>query len=127
MTVNFIQPIDGSQLEGAPYNPFIFIGGDRGREVHLMNQLPTDLVDPTYFGTIEDDSDEASGRYYQNSENVPWGIDMIHNFRFPVEKTRIDKAYNYFLPWGKTMGATYKDWYNDNNGYRNTSKIVFIY
>lgn len=126
MTVRFTEPIEFALLADAPYNPFIFVNGDRSREVHLKDELPTDLADQSLFETIEDFSDLSEGKSYINEDNVPWAINMIHNFRFPVEKTRIDGAYNYFVSWGRSNGANHKDWYKDNSGNRNTSKIVFL-
>ncbi|MFT6338744.1 MAG: LruC domain-containing protein [Halioglobus sp.] len=126
ITVHFKEPVDSQTLDNAPYNPFIFVNGDRSREVHLKNNPPTDLSDNSLFGTGEDYTNLDKGNSYVNQHNVPWAINMIHNFRFPVEKTRIDKAYNHLVTWGKSNGTMYADWYKDNAGYRNTNKIVFI-
>ncbi|MEM8896098.1 MAG: LruC domain-containing protein [Bacteroidota bacterium] len=124
--VHFTAPIDASLLNNAPYNPFMFIQGDRGREVHLKNYNPTSLADHSHFQTEDDITDIGIANTYINDENIPWAINMIHNFRFPTESTRIDKAYNYFNSWGKSNGVSYQDWYTDANGYRNTNKIMFI-
>ena len=126
MIIHFTLPIDASLLNNAPYNPFMFIQGDRGREVHLKNYPPTSLADHSHFQTEDDLTNLGDGKTYTNEENIPWAINMIHNFRFPTESTRIDKAYNYFNSWGRSNGASYQDWYTDANGYRNTNKIMFI-
>lgn len=126
LVVHFDSPVDASLFSGVPYNPFIFINGERGRELHLKNQLPTDLADPNYFGTEDDLTDITQNKTYANESNIPWSINLIHNFRFPTEATRIDKAYNYFTPWGQSNGMTYPDWYKDNSGYRNTDKLIYI-
>ncbi len=121
--VNFIAPIDASQMSEAPFNPFIFSSYERGREIHLSGKKPTDLVNNAYFGSDEDDTIPALGKYYQNDTNMPWALNVIHNFRYPIEKKRIDKAYNKFSDWGMSEGILYTDWYGDNSGYRNTSNI----
>ncbi len=57
-----------------PFNPFIFVDQERGHEVRLKNQVPTNLVDPDYFGTESDASDPATGAYYVSSTGLPWAI-----------------------------------------------------
>ena len=123
IVVNFVAPIDASQMSEAPFNPFIFSSYERGKEVHLSGKTPTDLVNTTYFGTADDDTNIGLNKYYQNDLNMPWGINVIHSFRYPMEKKRIDRAYNKFIDWGMSRGESYKDWYGDNSGYRNLSNI----
>lgn len=123
IVIDFIEPIDPTPLTNPPYNPFLFNSTDRGREVHLTGHAPTDLADPSLFGTDDDDTQPGLDRYYQSVDNTPWAINIIHTFRYPTEKSRIDKAYNYFQSWGQSGGQNFKDWYGDNSGYRNLSKI----
>ncbi|OEK04899.1 LruC domain-containing protein [Roseivirga misakiensis] len=121
--VQFVSPIEASQMSEAPFNPFIFSSYNRGKEIHLSGKSPTDLADISLFGTADDDTNPGFNKFYQNVDNLPWAINVIHNFRHPIEKTRIDKAYNRFRDWGMSRGTNYKDWYGDNSGYRNLSKI----
>lgn len=123
--IQFVNPIDASAMSQAPFNPFIFSSYARGKEIHLSGKIPTDLADQTYFGTEDDDSSVSLNKYYQNTNNMPWAINVIHNFRYPTERSRIDKAYNKFIDWGMSKGKSYSDWYGDNSGYRNLSKIYF--
>lgn len=105
-------------------NPFIFINGDRGREVHLSNKPPTSLVNSEFFGTQDDTSDPANGRYYKNVTNLPWAIDIIHDFVYPIEKSPIIYGYNRFAEWAESGGTVYTDWYKDQDGYRNNAYLV---
>jgi LruC domain-containing protein len=123
IVIEFTEPIDPAPLAAAPFNPFIFDSMDRSREIHLPGQLPTDLADESLFGTQDDRSAPGLNRYYQSSDNTPWAINVIHTFRYPTEKSRIDRAYNYFEPWGQSNGQLYNDWYGDNQGYRNLQNI----
>lgn len=107
----------------APYNPFIVVDKDRGVEVHLAGYEPTDLADQTIFGTWADDTDPATGKYYQSINNLPWAIDVPVSFDYPVEQVQIIDAYNYFKTWGESGGTSYTDWYEDNSGYRNSANI----
>ena len=121
--IEFVTPIDPSLIGSAPFNPFIFINGDRGRELHLADLAPTDKANLSYFNTLHDDTDVANGVYYRTSNNLPWAINIIHEFRQPLEKNPINNAYNHFNSWSVSSGTQYKDWYKDNAGYRNTDKI----
>lgn len=121
--IEFTSPIAANQVGTPPYNPFIFINGDRGKEIHLADYAPTDLANSTYFNTIHDDSSPNSGRYYRTENNLPWGINIIHEFRHPLEKVSVDRGYNHFVNWASSNGVSYKDWYKDNSGYRNTARL----
>ena len=107
----------------APYNPFIVVGGDRGVEVHLAGEEPTDLVNQALFGTNADDSNPGTGKYYQTENNLPWALDLPVKFDYPIEKTQIINAYNFFQDWGESGGSTHTDWYEDNAGNRNNQYI----
>jgi len=125
VVVEFVSPIDPSLIGDAPFNPFIFSSLERGKELHLAGKTPTNLADQSLFGTGSDATELGSGKSYQDANNLPWAIHIIHQFRYPTEKTRIDKGYNKFIDWGVSQGSQFKDWYGDNNGYRNTSKLYF--
>ncbi|RZL06363.1 MAG: DUF3494 domain-containing protein, partial [Pedobacter sp.] len=72
---------------GTDFNPFIFYSiGNSRHEVHMMGKEPTDLIDKTLFGTADDNSDPASGRYYVTKTGLPYIIDVpAGNFKYPVE------------------------------------------
>jgi len=107
----------------APYNPFIIVNKDRGTEVHLAGEEPTDLVNTALFGTWADDSNPAIERYYQTVNNLPWAIDLPVRFEYPVEQVQIIDAYNFFAAWAESGGDQYNDWYEDLTGYRVTGNI----
>ncbi len=121
--ISFNYPISAVNLGEAPFNPFIFVNGERGREVHMKNNTPTDLADTSLFGTGQDESVPASGYYYKSSNNLPWAINVTNGFDYPVEKTAIIDAYNYFGQWAESGGANYPNWYSNDSGYRNTNAI----
>lgn len=125
VVVKFTSPIDPNLIGNAPFNPFIFSSLDRGIEIHLAGKTPTALADQSLFGTGFDDTNIGAGKTYQDENNLPWAIHIIHEFRYPVEKTRIDQGYNKFTEWGISQGTFYRDWYGDNSGYRNTNKLFF--
>jgi len=119
-------PVSTNTTGTAPYNPFMVINKERGKEVHLAGQQPTDLADHTLFGTWADDTDPGTGKYYQTKNNLPWAIDLPVSFAYPLEQVEILSAYNHFAEWAESAGAQYPDWYEDNAGYRVSSNIYSI-
>lgn len=119
----FTQAQDISALGDAPFNPFIFINGDRGRELHLLNNEPTDLMDNTFFGEGSDNSDPSVGQYYCSDGNHPWALNIEGNIRHMQEKIDIVRGYNYFATWAQSGGTQATDWYLNQSGYLNASKL----
>lgn len=123
LTISLTNPITISDLGTPPYNPFIIINGERSKEVHLIDQPPTDLADKSLLGTFMDDSRPSSGRYYVTPNNLPFAINISEEFEYPKEKEGIAEAYLKFFPWGEAGGSTFKDWHKNLEGYRNSSSI----
>jgi len=123
INISLVSPVSISNTGIPPYNPFIFVNGDRGTEVHLVDNVPTDLVNAELFGSKADDSDPAIGRYYRTSTNLPWGINTIEEFNYPNEKAEITTAYLKFGDWAESNGSLFNDWWKDISGYRNDNNI----
>jgi LruC domain-containing protein len=96
---------------------------DRGKEIHLADRIPTSLVNQSLFGTVDDDSNPASGKYYKTANNLPWAISILQGFDYPTEKTPVNEAYVHFLEWAASAGNSFTDWYSNTSGYRNSEKI----
>jgi LruC domain-containing protein len=115
---------DPQALTPSAFDPFIFVDGDRSREVHLKNYDPTALADANFFGSVDDASNPGSGVYYQNANGLPWAIDIPVEFEHMIEKNEILDGYLYFGAWAQSNGTNYPDWYsNQAAGYRNNSLI----
>ncbi len=123
ISITLTTPTALSAIGLPPYNPFLFVDQDRGHEIHLVNHAPTDLVNPSFFGTLSDDSDPIAGRYYVTDNNLSWAIDVAGPFEYPVEKAEITQTYLKFIPWGESSGSVYYDWYQPKTAYRNTPNI----
>ncbi|MFQ5599863.1 MAG: LruC domain-containing protein [Candidatus Krumholzibacteriia bacterium] len=123
VVVKLSSPVSTSTLGTAPYNPFIIVNKQRGYEVHLADKGPTDLVDSSLFGTGDDDSVPAQGRYYKTSRNLPWGLDVAEKWDYPVEKVEVIDAHLKFEQWAESAGVSTSDWYQEKSGYRDTQKI----
>jgi len=105
------------------FNPFIIVNKNRGVEVHLRDDPPTDLADKTLFGTGDDASNPANGTYYVTSKNLPWAINIPIPFQYPIEKQDILGAYLHFADWAESDGILFPAWYADKPGYRDASLI----
>jgi LruC domain-containing protein len=123
LSVEFANPVSIQQTGFAPYNPFLIVDKDRGREVHLPGNTPTDLHSPEWLGQWFDDSNPATGKYYQSANNLPWAIDLPVQFEYPIEKVEITDAYLNFGLWAESGGISFEDWYTNEVGYRDNDLI----
>jgi LruC domain-containing protein len=121
--VSFDTPVLFQSTGTAPFNPFLIVNKERGREVHLAGKTPTNLADMSLLGTWFDDSDPVSEKYYQSANNLPWGIDVPVSFDYVVEKNEIVAAHLKFGAWAESGGIQFPDWYEDLSGYRNSALI----
>ncbi|MCD6178759.1 MAG: LruC domain-containing protein [Bacteroidales bacterium] len=122
LIISYTQPVNPDAI--GTFNPFIFINGERGREVHLADFSPTTLADTSLFGSGDDNSNAASGSYYKNSNNLPWGINILYDFTMPVEKSPINKGYIKFVDWATSGGTEFDDWYSDIDDYRDYTYLI---
>ncbi|MBD0402504.1 LruC domain-containing protein [Flammeovirga sp. EKP202] len=105
-------------------NAFIFVDQDRGREVHMPNQPPTQLANSDFFETYDDVTDPDASIYYKTSANHPWAINVVaEKFYYPYEGVEVSNAYNHFKNWAESSGNNYSDWFKSKSGYRNSEKI----
>ncbi|MEM7562241.1 MAG: LruC domain-containing protein [Pseudomonadota bacterium] len=118
----------------SPYNPFIFATPDtahgsmflenpgRGLEIHLKNQPPTSLVNPDYFGQLDDASDSNANQYYQTTNGLPWGIavgvDDTETWYHPLEWVEILRAYPLFEGYATSSGTENQDWFTNSHSIR---------
>lgn len=123
LNVNFTKATNYDEIGSPPYNPFLIVNQERGREVHLPSYYPTDLVDTDYFGIGDDDSNIESGIYYKSKTSLPWAINFPSSFDYPIETSDVRNAHLKFNSWTQSDGFSYMDWYINKNGYRNSNKI----
>ncbi|MFY7887246.1 MAG: LruC domain-containing protein, partial [Dolichospermum sp.] len=58
------------------FNPYIILNQVRGKEVHLIDRVPSAKVDASFFGTGQDKSNPGNGNYYKTANNLPWAISV---------------------------------------------------
>jgi len=114
-------PINFLDWDQDNFNFFMVVKVDEGRgiEVHLPDQMPTDLADRSLFGTRDDASRLDSKYTYRSRNNLPWAINLLTPFAYPIEKSDVINTYLKFGFWAETGGQQYRDWYMDRNGYTN--------
>lgn len=105
------------------FNPFLIVDEIRGKEIHLPNYSPTSLVDESYFGSMDDDSNPATGKYYKTDKNLPWAINIPQSYDYTIEKSKITSGHLKFYEWANSSGTEYADWYKNNTGYRDDAHI----
>lgn len=121
--VKFTRGLSDEEAGVAPFNPFIFVNGDRGREIHLFGKEPTELMDLDLLGTGDDFSNASQSKYFNTAANLPWALDIPASFDYPEEKAPVDEAYLNFIDWAQSSGTNDNDWYQEKSGYRNPEKI----
>ncbi len=124
VNISFATPVDGSVLTPSAINPFLISNQRRGYEIHMAGYAPTDLVDKTLFGALDDNSVPSAGQYYISKENMPWAISFGQTFIYPLETVPITKAYLHFADWALYGGTSYPDWYsNTTTSYRDNTLL----
>jgi len=121
VTIHFSNP--QADIGTAPFNPFMFTNQDRGKEIHLKDQRPSELVNPVYFGTGNDASVPAQNKYYRSATGLCWAIEIPIDWAYPQETIDILQTYLHFADWAQTNGATYQDWYVLQPGYQNVNNL----
>lgn len=122
ITITFTAPKTMDEVGTMPLNHFIIKDLSRKVEIHLPNAIPTSLANTSLFGTANDASNPAQGKYYITAKNLPWALYIPHKFDYPNEKTNILDAYTKFQSWAESGGTTFQDWYQ-NSQYRKESGI----
>ncbi|UZR98241.1 LruC domain-containing protein [Chondrinema litorale] len=123
VTITFTEPIIEETLGTAPFNPFIFINGDRQKEVHLSGKNPTKKMNKNLFGSSDDNSNSSNKRWYKTKKNLPWAISVVYDFEAMKEGKDINRGYLKFKDWAESGGSTYNNWYIDVTEYRDDNEI----
>lgn len=119
--MTFTTPVAGGL---GTFNPFIYVdemGKGRGHEVHLPGKAPSSLVNTNILGT---DADATGGNvYYKTANGLPFAISTPERFEYPLEREQIIHAHLKFVQWVQSGGVLFQDWYKNQSGYRDNSKI----
>jgi LruC domain-containing protein len=105
------------------FNPYLILGQTRNKEIHLANFAPTDKASSQYFGTYSDNTTSASSSYKTKGSNLPWALDVPATIPYMKEKVDFITGYLNFANWALSNGTSNTDWYLNNTGNRDSSKI----
>ena len=106
----------------APYNPFIFVRGNKEHEVHLIDKAPTSVGKDfcaTKFGKEGSDTSDGNLTYYRSSDFFPYAIHLnadgnnnssVWNIDLKPEQIAIYETYPKFIDWATTGSNTIKWW-----------------
>lgn len=109
------------------YDPFIFATSSRfhgsiftshpGREweVHLADVSPTEQANTSFFNQQEDTSDISIDRFYKNTNNLPWSMEVATEWKHPRSGVDLLKAYPDFEGYVTSDKALNNDWYQSDN------------
>ena len=118
LTITYATPYDGT----INVEPFAFVD-TRSKEIHTKNTEPTDLMDDSFFGTADDDSN-GSSTFYTTANGLPWAIVIEDGMETVEEKNDITTAYLKFASWASSGGSSFGDWHTNNGGdYRDGTKL----
>jgi LruC domain-containing protein len=121
VNIKFNSPQNLKDLGALPFNPFITVNLDRGKEIHLPLKSPTAKANLEYFNTANDNS-TISG-YYLTEDNLPWAILTSGSFEYTIEKAPINTGHLKFIDWATSKGYSNGDWYQNLSNYRNHKNI----
>lgn len=125
LQITFSKAVTSSEIGNAPFNPFIFINGDRGKEVHLPGYTPTNKANKSYFRTYHDDTNPAKNKYYKTLTNLPYALNIPESLEYPLEGKAINQGYLKFVNWAQSGGSLFSDWYKNSSGYKDKSLLFF--
>jgi LruC domain-containing protein len=123
LNVTFDAPKTLGSMGAAPFNPFIFVGNDRGKEIHLAGFNPTLKANRQYFGTLNDNTNPGKNIYYKTKTNLPFGLHIADDFVYSQERKPIIQGHLRFVDWVQSGGSFFADWFRDAPGYRDYNKL----
>lgn len=116
-------PIDIANFSSSIFNPYLIVGQERGKEIHLANRVPSSKANLNYFGQKQDASNPSMETYYKTASGLPWALNIGQSIPQATEKSDFTEVYLNFSNWANSGGTTHTDWYLDLPSYRNNSKI----
>jgi len=126
--INGVSPAGGilsyDNFSSTVFNPYMIINQVRGKEIHLIDRMPSAKMNFNYFGTEQDKSNVSLGHYYKSENNLPWAINVGISIPFTIEKTDFSSAYLKFADWATSGGVLYPTWYLNSSGNRDNTKLI---
>ena len=131
--ITFTSPIAESSLGMDKFNAFIVVSRDykstdRGREVHLMNFGPTNLMDATLLTYDSNAPGEirSASNPFKTKTGLVWALMIPKEFRWCIESSAISTVYKRYVDWYTTNSETSKLWY-DTSVSGNIDDVSLLY
>ncbi len=109
-----------------PYNPFLFVNGVRGHEVHMPDYPPTSQMNTNLLGQNDDSTSPYLKRYYKTSNGYPWAMHIPIEWNYPKEKYQITYGFLDFPMWAESNGGLADNWYDKTEASVDLD-FIFIY
>jgi LruC domain-containing protein len=116
-------PIAIADFSSSIFNPYLIVGQQRGKEIHLADRTPSALASLSYFGQQQDASNSSTQTYYKTATGLPWALNISQSIPQAIEKTDFTEVYLNFANWANGGGNTHTDWYLDMPGNRDNTKM----
>jgi LruC domain-containing protein len=110
--VVFTQAVPRQVLGLPPYDLFLFRTNEPQMEVHFLDYPPTFRADPEIIGTGHDTGSPVTGQYYRDNLGFPWAMILPADWRHPVERVEMSRAYTAFPQWVESAGGAAGAWTN---------------
>lgn len=119
--VHFDQAVDPIALGSPPYDPFldVFHGAERW-DIHLTGKAG-------FVGRSSLLPTESGPSSFLDANGYPWLLLVPFDFRYPLERTRIDgasPAYPSFATWRTSHGSTATSWYTAPYAGAGVARVV---
>ena len=100
-------------VDGYGHGAHVSSNNERGWEVHLKHQAPTEAFDMNTLGTVDDASVPAQSEYYMTDNGLPFAIQVSETWQAPREEVDITEAYSEFADFAESSGATNRSWFTN--------------
>ncbi len=127
----YFQPLEFQvevQLEGrysypSGYDSKIFIEQNAadGHEIHIAGKAPTQNMTAGLLGTEKDDSNPSTSKYFLTENNLPWGIYIPTEWKYPQEGIDLTSAYIRFAEYAQSNPSL--DWYTNTSANVVSSRV----
>jgi LruC domain-containing protein len=104
--IAFDEAIDANRLGSPPYDLYfsILIARDQEWDVHLPGK--PGFAERPHWLPNEDREDS-----FLDENGMPFLLEVPATWKFPLERTHVEKAYPAFATWKASRGKTDADWY----------------
>ncbi|MEM6965958.1 MAG: LruC domain-containing protein [Bacteroidota bacterium] len=112
--IQVVFSVNGALSYPNDYRPKFFIEqqGVDGHEIHLPGTDPTPRMDNALLGTVNDDTDPGTGKYFKTANNLPWALYIPTTWNYPLEGRDLTEAYEDFVTFAQQNSSLV--WYQEN-------------